>query len=259
MSYDERTAARIRALLAKRRDVVERRMFGGLTFMVNGAMCCGITSEALVVRVGPKAYDTVLGNRHVRPMTFTGRPLVGMVYVDPAGYRTQATLARWIQRGLDFVLAAPAARRRDSNRAMAASKKQERGAKRAMPKVSPLRGMDVDDWVKAKATGWQAVVVRRLLAIARKAAPDATVTIKWSQPVLDQGGPLAFIKLAKAHVTFGFWRGAELSDPDGVLEGGDRMKHVKILDEKALDEARITAFVREAVRLNRDKGDPTRR
>jgi TfoX/Sxy family transcriptional regulator of competence genes len=106
MSYDERIAARIRAVLAKRRDVVERKMFGGLTFMVNGAMCCGITSEALVVRVGPAEYERALAEPHARPMDFTGRPLVGMVYVDPPGYRTAPALSRWIQRGIDFVTGA---------------------------------------------------------------------------------------------------------------------------------------------------------
>jgi hypothetical protein len=74
MTYDERTAARIRAVLARRRDVVERKMFGGLTFMVNGAMCCGITAEALVVRVGPAAHEAALAEPHVRPMTFTAGP-----------------------------------------------------------------------------------------------------------------------------------------------------------------------------------------
>lgn len=108
MSYDERIAARIRALLGKRRDVVERKMFGGLTFMVNGAMCCGVTSEALVVRVGPVEYERALAEPHARPMDFTGRPLVGMVYVDPPGYRTTRALSRWIQRGIDFVIDARA-------------------------------------------------------------------------------------------------------------------------------------------------------
>jgi hypothetical protein len=135
----------------------------------------------------------------------------------------------------------------------------KKGTPRATPKVSPMRGMTVDAWVKAKATGWQAAVVKRLLELARKAAPDATVAIKWGTPVVEQGGPLAFIKVAKAHVTFGFWRGAELADPDGVLEGGDRMKHVKIAGADGIDDRRLAGFVREAVRLNQAKGDPTRR
>jgi TfoX/Sxy family transcriptional regulator of competence genes len=118
MSYDERTAERMRAVLAPRRDVVERKMFGGLTFMVNGAMCCGVTADAIVVRVGPSAYEAALAEPHARPMTFTGRPLAGLVYVDPPGYRTARQLARWVQRGVEFVTARPTgARARSSSRA----------------------------------------------------------------------------------------------------------------------------------------------
>jgi hypothetical protein len=131
--------------------------------------------------------------------------------------------------------------------------------KRATPKVSPLRGMAVDEWVRTKTSAWQTTVVKRLLEIASAAAPDATLSIKWSQPVIEQGGPLAFIKVAKAHVTFGFWRGAELADPDAVLEGGDQMKHVKITGLDGVEESRLAAFVRAAVRLNQAKGDPTKR
>jgi TfoX/Sxy family transcriptional regulator of competence genes len=123
MSYDERTAARIRAVLARRRDVVERKMFGGLTFMVNGAMCCGVTAEALVVRVGPASYEAALAEPHARPMTFTGRPLAGMVYVDPPGYRTARQLARWIQRGIELVTV-------QSERPQRASGSRRRVAKR---------------------------------------------------------------------------------------------------------------------------------
>jgi TfoX/Sxy family transcriptional regulator of competence genes len=128
MSYDERTANRIRAVLARRRDVVERKMFGGLTFMVNGAMCCGITAEALVIRVGPAAYEAALAEPHVRPMTFTGRPLAGMVYVDPPGYRTARALTRWVQCGIDFVTATPArpVRATGARRGTASSRKASR-------------------------------------------------------------------------------------------------------------------------------------
>jgi len=126
-------------------------------------------------------------------------------------------------------------------------------------KVSAARGMSVTDWVASKATGPRAQIVKRLLVLGKRAAPDATVSIKWNQPVFDDHGPLAFIKVATAHVTFGFWRGAELADPHGVLEGGARMKHVKIATPSAIDEKQLSAFIREAVRLNRAKGDPTRR
>ncbi len=143
--------------------------------------------------------------------------------------------------------------------ANAKAKKATRVVARAVPKTSPLKGTSVDAWVKAKTSGWHAQVIGRLIALAKRAAPDATVSIKWAQPVFELNGPFAFIKPAKGHVTFGFWRGAELGDPAGALEGGDRMKHVKITEADGLNEARLAAFVREAVALNRAKGDPTKR
>ena len=108
MGYDERLAARVRDVLGGRPDVVEKKMFGGLCFMVNGGMCCGLTSTALMVRVGPDEYEGALAQPHARPMDFTGRPLAGMVYVDPVGYRTDAALTKWVQRGLDYVATLPA-------------------------------------------------------------------------------------------------------------------------------------------------------
>jgi TfoX/Sxy family transcriptional regulator of competence genes len=110
--YDEKIAARVRSVLAKRADVVEKRMFGGLCFMVNGQMCCGLTKTDFMVRVGKDAYDDALAQPHARPMDFTGRPLVGMVYVDPAGYETAAALAKWVGRGVAFVTAGARAPRR---------------------------------------------------------------------------------------------------------------------------------------------------
>jgi hypothetical protein len=143
---------------------------------------------------------------------------------------------------------------------MAAKKKSaKKAAKRMTAKVSPLRGMPVGEWVEKKSSGWHRTVIQRLLKIVKRAAPDATVSIKWGQPVVEHNGPMAFIKPAKAHVTFGFWRGAELADAKGVLEGGDRMKHVKITSADALDESAISTFVREAAKLNATKGDPTKR
>jgi TfoX/Sxy family transcriptional regulator of competence genes len=103
MSYDEKTAERVRRILSRRRDVVEKKMFGGLCFMVNGSMCCGLTSTALMVRVGPDRHEEALAQPHARSMDFTGRALAGMVYVDAKGYRSEAALAKWVQRALDYV------------------------------------------------------------------------------------------------------------------------------------------------------------
>ena len=110
MGYDEQLAGLVRGILSGRRDVVEKKMIGGLSFMVGGKMCCGLTSSGLMVRVGAAALEWALAQPHVRPMEFAGRPLAGFVYVDPAGYRTAKALATWVQRGIDFAATLPPAK-----------------------------------------------------------------------------------------------------------------------------------------------------
>jgi hypothetical protein len=117
MGYDLTTAERVRRVLAIRNDVEEKRMVGGLSFVVGGSMCCGVTGNALMVRVGAEARDRVLAERHVRPMEFAGRSLAGFVLIDPEGFRTDTALAVWVQRGLDFVAVLPANRRAAVSRA----------------------------------------------------------------------------------------------------------------------------------------------
>jgi TfoX/Sxy family transcriptional regulator of competence genes len=108
MSYDHEVAGRVRRLLSGRGDVAEKQMVGGLSFLVNGNMCCGVTGTALMIRVGTAGREQALGEPHVRPMEFAGRPLSGFVCVDPAGFAADDALARWVQRGLDFVSGLPA-------------------------------------------------------------------------------------------------------------------------------------------------------
>ena len=107
MAYDDDLAARIRVELASRDDVIERKMFGGLAFMVGGNMCCGVTGDDVMLRLGPDGAERALEDPHARPMDFTGRPLTGFVYVEPAGIETDADLRHWIERSLDFVLTLP--------------------------------------------------------------------------------------------------------------------------------------------------------
>src|SRR6266850_4357242 len=99
MAYDERLAQRIRQAFGARRDIAERKMFGGLTFLCGGRMCCGIVGADLMVRVAEDQFDEVLRRPHVRPMDFTGRPMRGFVYVSPPGFRTGAALRAWVSRG----------------------------------------------------------------------------------------------------------------------------------------------------------------
>ena len=77
MAYDEKLADRVRGVLVDRRDVHEKKMFGGLAFMVRGHMCVGIVDRELMARIGPDASEKALTRPHVRPMDFTGRPLKG--------------------------------------------------------------------------------------------------------------------------------------------------------------------------------------
>jgi TfoX/Sxy family transcriptional regulator of competence genes len=103
MGYDRHSADRVRRILAGRAGVVEKRMVGGLSFMVGGSMCCGITGGDLMVRVGAEKRDAVLELPHVHPMRIGGRALAGFVAVEPAGYRTEAALKAWIALAVEFV------------------------------------------------------------------------------------------------------------------------------------------------------------
>lgn len=107
MAYDESLAERIRRALAGRLDIRERKMFGGLAFLLQGNMCCGIVDEALVVRLGNEGAAAALDEPHTRPMDFTGTPIRSMVYVDPAGTAAAADLGRWVQRAVAFAETLP--------------------------------------------------------------------------------------------------------------------------------------------------------
>lgn len=107
MAYDSDTADRIRQWFAGRTDVVERKMFGGLAFLVRGHMCCGVLGTTLVARVGPEQYAEALKKPHVRVMDFTGRPMTGLVTVAPDGFRSARALRAWIERCERFVRSLP--------------------------------------------------------------------------------------------------------------------------------------------------------
>src|SRR5262245_43274421 len=102
MAYDEKLADRVRRALGPRADVTERKMFGGVAFLLNGKMFVGIAKEDLMVRVGPERYEAMLAEPHVRPMDFTGRPMNGYVFVGPEGCRTEKAVGKWVGRGAEF-------------------------------------------------------------------------------------------------------------------------------------------------------------
>lgn len=107
MAVDEALADRVRAALAQTSGVREQRMFGGLAFLVDGHMACGVVGDALMLRLGDAGADAALDEPHVRPMDFTGRPMSTMVFVDPEGVASEADLRRWISRAVAHAASLP--------------------------------------------------------------------------------------------------------------------------------------------------------
>ena len=101
MAYDENTAERVRRVLAGRRDIVEKKLMGGLSFMASDVMCCSVSGRGgLLVRVRPDTRERWLGEAHAQPADIGGRRMTGFIRVSPEGYQTDAGLKKWVERGL---------------------------------------------------------------------------------------------------------------------------------------------------------------
>jgi TfoX/Sxy family transcriptional regulator of competence genes len=108
MAYDEELAERVREVLAARAEVSERKMFGGIAFMIGGNMACGVLGEDLIVRLGDEEGEQALAEEGVRPFDFTGKPMKNIVYVSPERTSDDAGLAEWVEAGADFAASLPA-------------------------------------------------------------------------------------------------------------------------------------------------------
>jgi len=106
VAYDEQLADRVREVLPDPALVSERKMFGGLAFILGGHMFCGVVKDELMLRLGPEGAERALNRPHVRPMDFTGRPMKGMVFVDRDGLKG-AALRRWVNAGAAFARQRP--------------------------------------------------------------------------------------------------------------------------------------------------------
>ena len=106
MAYDEGLAQRVRQTLEDTSGLVEKKMFGGICFLLHGNMACGIIKDDLIVRVGPD-YLQSLKLPHTRQFDITGRPMKGWVMVSHQGLDTDRALSVWVQRGADFSLTLP--------------------------------------------------------------------------------------------------------------------------------------------------------
>ena len=102
MAYNEQLADRVREHLSEHRRVEEKKMMGGLTFMVNSKMCVGILNDDLMVRIAPEEYEKALERPGCRVMDFTGKPMKGFVFVGPEGTKGKKQLDSWLALALDF-------------------------------------------------------------------------------------------------------------------------------------------------------------
>jgi hypothetical protein len=107
MAYDPILNERMRALLAHTPGLAEKKMFGGVGFMINGNMACGVIGNDLIVRVGPQSYAQALAQPHVKVFAFTGKPMQGWVMVEPPGVASEHDLQAWIEQGTSFAACLP--------------------------------------------------------------------------------------------------------------------------------------------------------
>jgi hypothetical protein len=107
MAFDERLAERVRRTIGKRRGLSEKKMFGGLAFLLHGNMSCGIHGSELIVRIDPKMTDSTLGEPGTRVFDIAGRPMKGWLLVNASALRDEVALGKWVRRGLDYVATLP--------------------------------------------------------------------------------------------------------------------------------------------------------
>lgn len=115
MAYNEKLANRIRESLVGLRKVEEKKMMGGLTFMVNGKMCVGIVNDELMCRIDHDVYEEVLEKNGCREMDFTGKPMKGYIFVSEEGMKTRKDFEYWISLALEFNKKAKSSKRKNNN------------------------------------------------------------------------------------------------------------------------------------------------
>jgi hypothetical protein len=108
MAFDEKLAERIRKRLGKRKGLTEKKMFGGIAFLLNGNMCCGVHKTDMIVRLDADQTERALSERHVRVFDLTGRPMKGWLLVSGEGVAADAALGRWIDVATGFAGSLPA-------------------------------------------------------------------------------------------------------------------------------------------------------
>ena len=107
MASDEQLAERVRRIVGKRKGLTEKKMFGGLAFLLHGNMSCGIHGNELIVRIDPETTGSALDEPGTRVFDITGRPMKGWLLVNATALNDETALAKWIRRGLDYAASLP--------------------------------------------------------------------------------------------------------------------------------------------------------
>jgi hypothetical protein len=107
MAFDQGLAERIRKHLTQQQGLTEKRMFGGLAFLLNGNMCCGVHQRELIVRLDPAQTVAALTEPHTRVFDLSGRPMKGWILVEPAGLANEPALAKWLRFGTNYAASLP--------------------------------------------------------------------------------------------------------------------------------------------------------
>ncbi|HEX9275854.1 MAG TPA: TfoX/Sxy family protein [Casimicrobiaceae bacterium] len=107
MAFDEHLAERVRRIIGKPDDLSEKKMFGGLAFLLHGNMSCGVHGNELIVRIDPQTTDAALAEPGARIFDISGRPMKGWLLVGPSGVDDDAALAKWVRRGMDYAASLP--------------------------------------------------------------------------------------------------------------------------------------------------------
>ena len=108
MAFDENLAARIRKALGRKKGVEEKKMFGGLCFLLHGHMLVGVWKNSLIARIGQEQAAEGMLEPHAKPMDITGKPMKGWIMVEPDGVVDESAVKKWVQRAVKFVGKLPA-------------------------------------------------------------------------------------------------------------------------------------------------------
>ncbi|MCI0353682.1 MAG: TfoX/Sxy family protein [Acidobacteria bacterium] len=108
MAFDDKLAERIRKRLGKRAGLAEKKMFGGIAFLLRGNMCCGVHGQDMIVRLNPEQTDKALSEPGTRLFDLTGRPMKGWILVEPTELATDAALGRWVGVATKYAESLPA-------------------------------------------------------------------------------------------------------------------------------------------------------